>query len=197
MTRDPYQTLGVSRSASDEQVRTAYRRLVQLHHPDHNQGSAESARRFEEVQEAYAEVRRRRADGDGTRARASTSGTARERSRPADPGVDARMADLERQVREASERARREAQKARDRARRAAREATTGRPGRASDEQLGYFETQDSFTKIVSDARDELAHRFSDAREHPVVKRVSDLIDGLDELASKLDRDRRSDSGRW
>jgi curved DNA-binding protein CbpA len=187
MARDPYQTLGVRSSASDEQVRAAYRRLVQLHHPDHNHGSAESAQRFEEVQNAYAEVRRRRADGGGAR---------RERPRPADPGVDSRMADLERQVREASERARREAQKARDRARRAARGAAAGRPGRASDEELGYFETQDSFSKIVSDARDELAHRFSDAREHPVVKRVSDLIDGLDELASKLDRDRRSDSGR-
>jgi curved DNA-binding protein CbpA len=196
MAPDPYQTLGVSRSASDEQVRAAYRRLVQLHHPDHNHGSPESARRFEEVQDAYAEVRRQRGNGGGTRARAGTGGATRERSRPADPGVDARMADLERQVREATERARREAQKARERARRAAREATAARPGRASDEELGYFETEDSFSKIVSDARDELAHRFSDAREHPVVKRVSDLIDGLDDLASKLDRDRRSDSRR-
>ena len=196
MVRDPYETLGVGPSASDEQVRAAYRRLVQLHHPDHNQGSAESARRFEAVQEAYAEVRRRRGDGSGATGRPSTGETARDRARPADPTVDSRMADLERQVREASERARREAQKAADRARRAAREATSGRPGRASDEELGYFETQDSFSKIVSDARDEIAHRFSDAREHPVVKRVSDLIDGLDELASKLDRDRRSDSGR-
>ena len=32
---------------------------------------------------------------------------------------------------------------------------------------------------------------FSHAREHPVVRRVSDLIDGLDDLASKLDEDRR------
>jgi curved DNA-binding protein CbpA len=56
-SRDPYQTLGVRANASDAELRAAYRRLVQLHHPDHNGGSADSARRFEEVQEAYARVR--------------------------------------------------------------------------------------------------------------------------------------------
>ncbi|MGH2872692.1 MAG: J domain-containing protein, partial [Solirubrobacteraceae bacterium] len=58
---DPYLTLGVDPSAGEEELHAAYRRLVQRHHPDHNGGSAESARRFELVQEAYAEVRRRRA----------------------------------------------------------------------------------------------------------------------------------------
>ncbi|MGH2893528.1 MAG: J domain-containing protein, partial [Solirubrobacteraceae bacterium] len=60
---DPYQTLGVATSATDAELRAAYRRLVQLHHPDHNGGSPESALRFEAVQEAYAEARRRRAAG--------------------------------------------------------------------------------------------------------------------------------------
>src|ERR1700748_281942 len=60
---DPYKTLGVAASASDAELRAAYRRLVQLHHPDHNGGSEESERRFEEVQDAYAEARRRRAAG--------------------------------------------------------------------------------------------------------------------------------------
>src|SRR2546423_11637630 len=60
---DPFVVLGVERSAPDAEVRTAYRRLVQLHHPDHNGGSAESTRRFEEVQEAYAQIRRLRAAG--------------------------------------------------------------------------------------------------------------------------------------
>ena len=54
---DPYRTLGISANASEDEVRAAYRRLVQLHHPDHNGGSAESARRFEAVQEAYAQIR--------------------------------------------------------------------------------------------------------------------------------------------
>ena len=60
---DPYLVLGVRADASDQEVRSAYRRLVQLHHPDHNDGSAESERRFEEVQEAYAQIRELRARG--------------------------------------------------------------------------------------------------------------------------------------
>jgi molecular chaperone DnaJ len=187
--RDPYQTLGVDARASDAELRAAYRRLVQLHHPDHNHGSAESARRFEEVQEAYAEIRRRRESAAATPPRAGTPPHAPPPPPPAeDPSLEGRLADLERQVRAARDRARREAERARREAERARR--------RPSDEELGYVHTDDSFSQIISDARDELAHRFADAREHPVVKRVSDLIDGLDELASKLDdRPRRSGSG--
>jgi len=54
---DPYAILGISASATDAEVRAAYRRLVQRHHPDHNGGSREAARRFEEVQEAYEVLR--------------------------------------------------------------------------------------------------------------------------------------------
>jgi hypothetical protein len=50
---DPYRTLGVSASVSDGELRRAYRRLVQLHHPDHNGGSVQSAERFALIQEAY------------------------------------------------------------------------------------------------------------------------------------------------
>jgi curved DNA-binding protein CbpA len=190
--RDPYQVLGVRANASDEEIRAAYRRLVQLHHPDHNNGSPESARRFEEVQEAYLRIRQLRETGAASRGR---TGPPRE----PDPALDARLADLERQVRKAQERARREAgrvvreaQRVREAAQRAARDATrSDRPGRPTDEELGYITTEDSFGKILSDARDELASRFSDAREHPAVKRVSDLIEGLEDLASKLDDDLR------
>ena len=58
--RSPYQTLGVPPTATDAQLRAAYRRLVQLHHPDHNHNSPESTRRFEQVQEAYAQILRER-----------------------------------------------------------------------------------------------------------------------------------------
>ena len=222
MVRDPYKTLEVSPNASDEELRSAYRRLVQRHHPDHNQGSPESARRFEEIQEAYAQIRELR-ESPAARARArggpAGAGTRQDTQPPVDPAVEARLADLERQVREGYERARREAEKARERARQAARDAVsagTGQPTdraaratdrtrRPTDEELGYIKTDDSVSKILSDARDELAqrisdaqdelaHRLSDARERPVAKRVSDLIEGLDELASKLDHDRRSDA---
>jgi curved DNA-binding protein CbpA len=179
MIRDPYQTLGVTHGASDQEIRSAYRRLVQLHHPDHNGGSQESERRFEEVQEAYAQIRELRKAGAGARPR-----TASQPPPPPprfDDDVEARAAALERELRRAHE--------ARERARQAAREAaaaTARRPDRPTDEELGYVETEDSFSKILADARTELSDRFSDAREHPVVRRVSNLIDELDDLASKL-----------
>jgi curved DNA-binding protein CbpA len=201
--RDPYEVLEVKANASDQEVRAAYRRLVQRHHPDHNGGSPEAARRFEEVQEAYSRIREIRASGPARQSRPPRQPSQPSQTPPRpdatpppdDPALDARLQDLERQVRKAQDRARKEAEKAREKARRAAREATervrSDRPDRPSDEDLGYVTTDDSFSKILADARGELTDRFSHAREHPVVKRVSDLIDGLDDLASKLDEDRR------
>jgi DnaJ domain len=113
---DPYRVLGVPRDASNEELHDAYRRLVKLHHPDRNGGSAESSRRFQEIQAAYEAVR----DRHGT-------------APAADESVEERMATLERELREA------------------------------------------------------LGERLSHTREHPAVRRVSDLIDGLEDLASRLD----------
>jgi curved DNA-binding protein CbpA len=162
---DPYKTLGVRPSASDDEVRKAYRRLVQLHHPDHNAGSEESERRFEEVQEAYARVRELRIR-DGQRAEPPPPP-------PADPGMDERLADIERQVRQA--------RAARERAQKDAREAAAEALGRrATDEELGYVSTDDSFSKILSDARDRIADQLSGDGERPVTHRVADLIDELE-----------------
>jgi curved DNA-binding protein CbpA len=176
MAADPYQILGVTREASDEELRRAYRGLVQRHHPDHNGGSAESARHFEEIQAAYAQIRDDRRSAPG--------------------GLDERLAQLEFELREAQrerERRLREAREARARVRtQAARTATSGRLGSpdlraAGDAELGRVSTDDSLGAILRDARSELTGRFGKAREHPVVRRVSDLIDGLDALASQLD----------
>lgn len=186
--RDPYEVLGVSPSATDAEVRVAYRRLVKLHHPDHNNGSEESEERFEEVQDAYARVveMRRRATGTGTR---TGTGTGTRSDATPDPDLDARMADLERELRQANE--------ARERARRAAREAAAAgadpedlrqRFKRATDEELGYVRTDDSFSKILADVRDEVSGRLADAREKPVGQRVSDLIDELEQVVSKAAR---------
>ncbi len=143
---------------------------MQLHHPDHNGGSPEAARRFEEVQEAYAEVRRLRGRTSSTQPPPRTA--------PPDPEADSRLADLERQVREAHLK--------RERARQAAREAAArSRPERPSDEELGYIKTDDSFGKILADARDQLADHLSAAGEHPVAQRVADLIDELEGLVNK------------
>ena len=199
---DPYETLGVEAGASDAEIRAAYRRLVQLHHPDHNNGSAESARRFEEVQDAYARIRALRAAPGGASRQpppagrpprsarwAPTGGQAPPRVPVDDPELEARLADIERQLareRAARARAEREAQQARERAARAAREAAAQSEHRPSDEELGYIKTDDSFGKIFSDALSGLSDRVSEARKTPVGEHVGDLIEELDELASKL-----------
>jgi curved DNA-binding protein CbpA len=206
-SRDPYQTLGVRANASDAEIRAAYRRLVQIHHPDHNGGSTESARRFEEVQAAYARIRELRGPTTGSPRTATgsprtTTGSPRtttgskwtapgygseRRSRArsdepspqagSDPKVEARLAALERELLKA--------QVAREEARRAARRAADQNEGdrRPTDEELGYFKTSDSFTKIIDDAAAELSDRFSQARKSPAARRLSDLID---ELGAKL-----------
>jgi hypothetical protein len=153
---DPYLVLGVRADASDQEVRSAYRRLVQLHHPDHNNGSPESERRFEEVQDAYAQVRKLRASGAPPPPPPPTSSSS-------DPGLDARLKNMERDLREAH--------LARERARKAAAEAAAAATPRKrpSDEELGYIKTDDSFSKIFSDAgaalSDQLAELFDDARD--------------------------------
>jgi curved DNA-binding protein CbpA len=161
MRRDPYKVLGVSPRASSEELHDAYRRLVKLHHPDRNDGSEESARRFAEIQEAYEEVRAR-----------PRPARPQQRAAEAAESVKERMATLERELREA--------QAARERARRAAREAA-----RDSEGEPAPVATDDSFGKILGDIREELSDRIADGRRHPAVQKVSDLID---DVVSRLDR---------
>ncbi len=198
---DPYQTLGVSPGVSDAELRAAYRRLVRATHPDHNGGSAESARRFEAVQEAYTEVLARRRNHVAGAAAASGGASAGPGAPGSDPDVETRLADLERELRQAQaerERARRAAQQA-ARTADAERAAATARgeaERRYTDEELGYITTDDSFSKILSDAASELSDRVSEARqEHPVPKSVADrvpksLSDLIDDLGSKLTGER-------
>lgn len=50
---DPYETLGVARDASQEDIKRAYRRLARQHHPDANQHDPEAEERFKEITQAY------------------------------------------------------------------------------------------------------------------------------------------------
>jgi curved DNA-binding protein len=52
--RDYYATLGVPRTASEAEIKKAFRKLARQHHPDVNKGEAAAEKRFKEVNEAYA-----------------------------------------------------------------------------------------------------------------------------------------------
>jgi molecular chaperone DnaJ len=69
---DPYKVLGVSSSASDDEIKAAYRKLVKKYHPDRYTDSAlreQAAEKIKEINAAYAEIERIRS-GKG----ASTGG---------------------------------------------------------------------------------------------------------------------------
>lgn len=51
--RDPYDILGVSKSASEAEIKKAFRTLAKKHHPDTHPGDAGAAKRFQEISAAY------------------------------------------------------------------------------------------------------------------------------------------------
>lgn len=66
---DPYQILGVSRDASDEEVKKAYRKLSRKYHPDanvNNPHKEEAEEKFKELQRAYQQIIEEREQGNGT-----------------------------------------------------------------------------------------------------------------------------------
>lgn len=63
---DPYQVLGVSRDATDEQIKKAYRALSRRYHPDANQNNPNQAaaeEKFKEIQQAYQQIMKERESG--------------------------------------------------------------------------------------------------------------------------------------
>ncbi len=53
MAEDPYSTLGISRSASDEEIRSAYRKLAKELHPDLNPGDSRAEEQFKKISAAF------------------------------------------------------------------------------------------------------------------------------------------------
>src|SRR5581483_9655285 len=51
--RDYYEILGVARSAKEEEIKKAYRKLARKYHPDLNPNNKQSEEKFKEIQEAY------------------------------------------------------------------------------------------------------------------------------------------------
>jgi DnaJ-class molecular chaperone len=68
--KDPYGLLDVAKSATDDDIRKAYRRLARKHHPDANPDDPHAEERFKEIQQAYETLsnpKRRRAYDEKSR----------------------------------------------------------------------------------------------------------------------------------
>jgi len=64
--RDPYSVLGVSRSASDEEIKKQYRKLSRKYHPDanvNNPNAAQAEEKFKEIQQAYQQIMKEKENG--------------------------------------------------------------------------------------------------------------------------------------
>src|SRR3712207_2308470 len=79
-TKDLYKVLGVSKGASQEEIRKSYRKLARKHHPDANSNDPKAEERFKEIQHAYevlSDPEKRREYDEGPRTFFGSQGTGR------------------------------------------------------------------------------------------------------------------------
>ena len=71
--KDFYKVLGVSKDASEAELKKVYRKLAREYHPDSNQGNAKAEAKFKEISEAYSVLsdKEQRAEYDQIRAMGS------------------------------------------------------------------------------------------------------------------------------
>ena len=82
--KDPYKALGLSRDASQDDIRKAHRKLVRKYHPDANPEDPRAEGRFKEVQQAYevlSDEKKRREYDEGLRTSSRGRSPGRTRSR--------------------------------------------------------------------------------------------------------------------
>jgi DnaJ-class molecular chaperone len=82
--KDPYKALGISREASQDDIRKAHRKLVREYHPDANPEDPRAEGRFKEVQQAYevlSDEKKRREYDEGLRTSSRGRSPGRSRSR--------------------------------------------------------------------------------------------------------------------
>lgn len=64
--RDPYQVLGISRNATEEEIKKAYKALSRKYHPDaniNNPNKEQAEEKFKEIQQAYQQIMKERTEG--------------------------------------------------------------------------------------------------------------------------------------
>lgn len=76
MAKNYYETLGVSKTATDDELKTAFRKLARQYHPDLHPGDEVAANKFKEVNEAYETLsdKQKRAEYDAAQAGGGSSG---------------------------------------------------------------------------------------------------------------------------